>query len=292
MRIAYILQGEDKAIGLSDKENHTLLEFLQDKGLDIHAEAWSDPHVQWEMYDLVLLKSPWDYVHKIDRFHEWLNTIDAVGTRLLNPYAIIHWNSDKHYLQNVVDSGLNITPSAFVEKSDPIDLLTYFDRWQTDNLVIKPCIGGTSRHTHSIVRGQHEKFILLLKKLTLVEAFIIQPFIPEVVKDGEWSFLFFNGRFSHSLIKKPKHGDFRVQQQFGGSIQLQTPSDKLLLQADEYVKKFANGCLYARVDGVVIQGEFHLMELELIEPVLYLTLFPEGYQNYYQALTRLIELPL
>jgi glutathione synthase/RimK-type ligase-like ATP-grasp enzyme len=126
-----------------------------------------------------------------------------------------------------------------------------------------------------------------VRALLSQQAFLVQPFIPQIEDEGEWSLLFFNGRFSHALLKKPTAGDFRVQQHFGGTIHAATPPTDLLVRATRYVTRFAPGCLYARVDGVRARGAFLLMELEIIEPFLYLLTHPDSYGNYYRALVEL-----
>jgi glutathione synthase/RimK-type ligase-like ATP-grasp enzyme len=117
---------------------------------------------------------------------------------------------------------------------------------------------------------------------------MIQPFLKEIEDEGEWSLLFFNGQYSHSLLKKAKSGDFRVQHYLGGSIHPQSPSEEQIAVAKQYVTLFAKCCLYARVDGVYVNGAFNLMELELIEPFLFLFTHPQAYENYAKALKSML----
>lgn len=132
-----------------------------------------------------------------------------------------------------------------------------------------------------------EELNLKIASLLVQEDFIVQPFLTEIERDGEWSFLFFNGKFSHALLKKPKSGNFRVQHSFGGTIHSQVPQTHLLESTQQYVDLFAKDCLYARVDGAVINNEFVLMELELIEPFLFLDTDTNSYNNYHEALLEL-----
>jgi glutathione synthase/RimK-type ligase-like ATP-grasp enzyme len=118
---------------------------------------------------------------------------------------------------------------------------------------------------------------------------MLQPFIQEIELEGEWSFIFFASQFSHALIKKAKAGDFRVQSSFGGTVHPQDPSQHLLDSAQQYVDQFAKGCLYARVDGTIVNGKLMLMELELIEPFLFLDTNKKSLENYYQALIKIQE---
>jgi glutathione synthase/RimK-type ligase-like ATP-grasp enzyme len=115
-----------------------------------------------------------------------------------------------------------------------------------------------------------------------------QPFLPQIQEEGEWSFVFFNGKFSHSLLKKAKPGDFRVQHYLGGTIHSAQAPAHLLKEATAYAEAFAKSCLYVRVDGLEVDKHFMLMELELIEPFLFLFTHPQGYENYYTGLMQLL----
>jgi hypothetical protein len=104
------------------------------------------------------------------------------------------------------------------------------------------------------------------------------------VRDGEWSHIFFNGVHSHTVLKKPAAGDFRVQQIYGGTIEPLFPGSSAIAHAASYLQRFGQDCLYARVDGLMVNGGFMLMELELIEPFLYLSYEENAVENYYRAL--------
>ncbi|WP_266368940.1 ATP-grasp domain-containing protein [Tellurirhabdus rosea] len=290
MKIAYITyedEGKYTAPVGGDEEGD-LLRFLSSKGLSVHKEVWTDPAVRWEAYDLALLKSPWDYFDKIGSFYAWLDTIRAAGVRLLNPVEVVRWNSDKHYLADIAAAGLPVTPTLFLEKDTRPDLTACFDQFGTDRLIVKPCVSGGSKNTFALTREQVAESSPRVEELLKQEAFMAQPFIEEIRTEGEWSLLFFGGQFSHCVLKKAKPGDFRVQHYLGGTIHPQVPAADLLAQASAYVEQFAKGCLYARVDGTLINGRFVLMELELIEPFLFLFTHPESFENYFRALDRMV----
>jgi glutathione synthase/RimK-type ligase-like ATP-grasp enzyme len=288
VKIAYVLYRNQGSYHPDlEAENNGLLQFLRDQGLHIYPEIWDDPDVDWAGYDLAILKAPWDYFDKIDRFYAWLATLERLGVRLLNPAPRVRWNADKHYLADVAAAGLPVTPGVFLERGATADLTPYFPHFDTDRLIVKPCVSGGSKNTFALCREEVSAVAGRLAVLLPGEAFLVQPFIPQIEEEGEWSLLFFNGRFSHALLKKPVAGDFRVQQHFGGTIHPATPPAGLLAQAAKYVARFAQGCLYARVDGVRARGAFLLMELEIIEPFLYLLSHPDSYRNYYRALQEL-----
>ncbi|HYK77825.1 MAG TPA: hypothetical protein VEV16_12680 [Daejeonella sp.] len=288
MKIAYVTyEDQGKYASGVENEDTKLLDFLQQQGLDIHQEIWTDPQVNWADYDLAILKSPWDYFDKIDQFYAWLNHIEKLNLRLLNPVKTVKWNSDKNYLQDIARAGLSVTPTLYFEKAEKPDLSFCFDQLKSEQLIIKPRVSGGSKNTLKLNRGNLAELTPRIHQFLEEEAYMVQPFLKEVEEQGEWSFLFFNGKFSHCLLKKAKSGDFRVQHYLGGSIHPEAAPAHLLQAAEKYVEQFAEGCLYARVDGLEVQGQFMLMELELIEPFLFLFTDPESYQRYYEALKNL-----
>ncbi|MFA6277338.1 MAG: hypothetical protein WC622_11345 [Pedobacter sp.] len=272
----------------AENEDDSLLRFLRSKNLKIEKVIWNDPQIIWEDYDLAILKSPWDYFDLITDFYKWLATLESKNIRLLNPIDIVKWNADKHYLHDIEKAGLKITKSIFINKGQKINLQEYFEKLTTDKLIVKPAVSGGSKNTFKVTAANAEETSIKLNDLLQEEDFILQPFLTQIEETGEWSFLFFGGEFSHALLKKAKAGDFRVQHTFGGTIHPQQPPQHLLATAQQYVDQFAKGCLYARVDGAVVNNEFLLMELELIEPFLFLATEEKAFENYYEALIKLI----
>jgi glutathione synthase/RimK-type ligase-like ATP-grasp enzyme len=285
--VTYQDKGAYHAINVSN-EDDLLINFLRDKGLFITKEIWNDRNVKWEDYDVAIIKSPWDYFDYIADFYEWLQRIESLNVRLLNPVAILRWNADKRYLNEVKAAGLNVTPTAFLSSSSDLELSTYFSTYNCEQIIVKPAVSGGSKNTFKLTKDNVESHLPQLKRLIEQERFIVQPFLKEVETDGEMSFLFFGGNFSHAVLKKAAAGDFRVQATFGGTVHPQNPSLELILKAKAYVDLFAKDCLYARVDTVTINGELVLMELELIEPFLFLDSDANALQNYFQALSTLL----
>jgi len=271
-----------------ESEDDRLLNFLKEKGLHIETVIWNDLNVNWEHYDLAILKSPWDYFDLIDDFYNWLNQLGKLKIRLLNPVETVKWNSNKLYLQEIEAAGLKITPSIFIRKQESVNLSDFFGEFSVDKLIVKPCVSGGAKNTFKVTTVNIAEVNQKLNALLQEEDFIIQPFLPEILENGEWSFIFFNGVYSHSLIKQAKPGDFRVQPAHGGSVHPQSPRKEQIAIAQQYVDLFARNCLYARVDGTFVNGVFLLMELELIEPFLFLNTDLQNYERYYQALKALM----
>jgi glutathione synthase/RimK-type ligase-like ATP-grasp enzyme len=289
MKIALVTYDDQGKYASSvENEDIRLLHYLQAKGLDIRPEIWTDATVNWQSYDLAILKSPWDYFDKIQQFYHWLSHLEKLQVPLLNPAPVVKWNGDKHYLTDIADKGLRVTPTLYLEQGQMPELDQYFDVFHTEKIIVKPCISGGSKNTFAITRADIARTTSLLQPLLEQETFMAQPFLPQIQETGEWSFIFFNGQFSHSLLKKAKPGDFRVQHYLGGTIHAGPAPAQLLSEATAYVEAFAKDCLYARVDGLEVNKHFLLMELELIEPFLFLFTHPDSYKNYYQALRRML----
>lgn len=289
MKIAYITySGAVKyAAANGFNENTDLLPFLKNKGLDIESIIWDDPTIDWQQFDIALLKTPWDYHQKFEAFSAWLDKLESLNIRLLNDYDIVRWNMDKHYLKEIAVAGFDIIPSIFLDKGWNGDINALFEDLGASEIIIKPCISGGSKNTISVAKATAEKTRPGIIDLLTKGDYIVQPLMTEV-QQGEWSHIFFDGKHSHSIIKKPKQGDFRVQQIYGGTIEPLHPTKEQIAHAKSYLEKFAPDTLYARVDGLMVNNKFMLMELELIEPFLYLSYDENAVENYNQALSKRI----
>lgn len=287
MRIAYIKHSGPINYTAANGFNEAtdLLPYLRNKGLDITAEIWDDPTVNWKQYDVALLKTPWDYHRKIDAFRAWLDMLEGLGIRLINDYTTVRWNLDKRYLKDVIEDGFDVIPSMFLQKGWQGDLKTVFSQLNTESIIIKPCISGGSKNTIIVTAAEIDEAYPNVVNLLSEADFMAQPLMAEI-GEGEWSHVFIKGKHSHTVLKKPKQGDFRVQQVYGGTIEPLTPTEAEIAQAAVYVERYAKDCLYARIDGLMINDKFILMELELIEPFLYLSYGENAVENYYKGLIR------
>jgi len=271
-------------------EDIRLQQYLQDKGLRVTYEIWNNPAVNWRAYDAVVLKSPWDYFDKIAPFRAWLEQLEKEQVPVLNPIEIVRWNLDKKYLLDIETAGFAIVPTCIIPQHGQFEAASYFEEWQTDKILIKPAISGGAKNTFPISKTEEEQYTGRVNKLLKTETLLVQPFMPEIQTEGEWSLVFFDGSFSHCVLKTAQSGDYRVQHFFGGEITPISPAAFLLDYGQKLVQQFAPSCLYARVDGLVSNGAFKLMELELIEPLLYLQEDEALYGNYYRALKSLLQL--
>jgi glutathione synthase/RimK-type ligase-like ATP-grasp enzyme len=268
----------------AESEDHILAQLLDQQQLSYKFEIWSDNQVNWSQYTHILIKSPWDYFDRYEEFKVWCSLIEKTGIPVFNNIKTILWNSDKKYLLEVQAKGHRVIPTQFLPKTQLVQLQAAFDDFGTDYLIFKPSVSGGAKNTLKIKKTESASYISKVNELVQDEDFLLQPFINEIVEEGEYSFIFFGGKFSHAVLKQPKAGDFRVQHFFGGKIISIDPKPELLDTAQRIIDDFASDCLYARVDGVLIEGEFYLMELELIEPYLFLFTHPEAKNNYISAI--------
>ncbi|KAB1231873.1 ATP-grasp domain-containing protein [Chryseobacterium viscerum] len=272
--------------GVANDEDTELINFLIHKGLDVVPTIWNDRNVDWSSFNVVIIKSPWDYHNHLNEFVNWLDNLEKIGVKVLNPVEIIQWNSDKHYLKDLAEKQLPVIPAEYIEKGSGFDN-RFFAYFNTDKLVVKPCVSAGAQNTITVNKDNFNERSVEIETLLKEQDYMVQPFVDDI-KNGEWSFLFFNGKYSHCSLKTPKKGDFRVQHYHGGSISYPTPDPLYIEQAGSYLKSLPQATLYARVDGVVINNSFQLMELELIEPYLFLNGDHRLLENYYEALMTLV----
>jgi glutathione synthase/RimK-type ligase-like ATP-grasp enzyme len=243
-------------------------EALRRHGLRVSGMIWDDPAADWTKYDAIVIRSCWDYFHRPEKFAEWIDKFEALKVRVLNPLPIVRWNHDKKYLRDLEQRGITIAPTFWCDRntSPSVEEVLAAKGWR--KAVVKPTISGTSLYTWVVERGDRHGHDTQLAKLLAQRGMMIQEFMPEIL-DGEWSLVFFGGEFSHAAVKRPKLGDFRVQDEHGGSWAHESPSEDLKAQARHVLNSIDEDLLYARVDGIVRDGRFVLMELEIIEPMLY-----------------------
>jgi glutathione synthase/RimK-type ligase-like ATP-grasp enzyme len=208
-----------------------------------------------------------------------------LGIKTFNPISVIQKNKHKFYLKELENEGISILPTIFLEKnstSNVHDLIP--ESWE--KMVIKPAFSAGSYLTKLVDRSELASIQSEFKDHFATKDFLIQEFRPEIKELGETSFIFFNGKFSHAVNKKPVENDFRVQIQYGGKYTLIQPNEDLLHQAKLVLSKIPEQLLYARVDGIVIDNKLHLMEIELIEPDLYFDLADGARERFVESFLR------
>ena len=257
------------------------------KQFDIHVEVWNDPSVNWTDYNYLIFRTVWDYFEFPKEFETWLDELEKQNIKTLNPLPIIKRNQHKFYLQELERQGIDIIPTVFIPKNTGLNL-SFLKEKNWESAVIKPAVSGGSYLTRLFSQSETEEIETEYASFALENDLLVQPFMPEIQERGELSILFFQGKYSHAIVKKPKNGDFRVQSQFGGQYQTFEPDASLLATAQHIIETFGGDLLYARVDGILKDGKFLLMELELIEPDLYFDYHADAKRNFLVALEAMI----
>jgi glutathione synthase/RimK-type ligase-like ATP-grasp enzyme len=252
------------------------------------AVIWNDKTINWNDFDYLIFRNTWDYFEKETEFNLWLDQIEKLGIKTLNAIEIIKQNKHKFYLREMEKQGITILPTIFIDKKTNLNLKEILPKhWE--KAVIKPAFSGgaylTSVFDASVIEETNEEYTKIAQEKEL----LLQEFMPEIQTLGETSFIFFNKKFSHAINKKPIDGDFRVQSQFGGKYNLIQPSQELIDKAQKVVNTFQDKLLYARVHGIVIDSELHLMEIECIEPDLYFKLSEGALERFVASIIELIQ---
>ena len=254
----------DPAFVYPDPEAHLLAEALSPRGHEAETVAW-DADIGWAAYDLVVVRSPWDYFERLEEFLGWVDHVAEVS-RIVNPATVIRWNSHKGYLAELGEAGVPVLPTLAVP-AGTVEAAAALAATGWDDVVLKPAVDGGARKA---LRAPAASPAATAHLERLVEAgdVIVQPYA-RGVEDGEVSLLFFGGRLSHAVRKVPAPGDYRVQAHHGGSEQPHRATAAELEVAAAALALAPGALTYARADLIDVDGQPTLMELELIEPDLF-----------------------
>jgi len=254
----------------TDGDDGALLAALAEVGISATPAIWDDPTIDWSAFDGVVIRTTWDYDQRRDQFVDWAVEVESV-TRLWNPAEVVRWNTHKGYLIELEERGVPVVPTAWLSHGDTVDLhaLAHSRRWD-DGVVIKPAVGAGSRGL-SVVDTHPGDGQAALDALLAQGDAMVQPLLRRVATDGERSLVCIDGRYSHAIRKVPRHGDSRVQVEFGGTYLPDDPTDDLVALAEWVVDVTGHDLLYARVDLVPEDdGTWQVGEVEATEPSLYL----------------------
>lgn len=280
MRVA-LLSIEDLSDFVADDE--LLVQPLRSLGHAAEFVPWQ-AKVDWREYGGVVIRTTWDYQNHLQHFLRVLHEIES-QTVLANPLDTVKWNADKGvYLQDLASRGARTVPTIWSDSAiDSREVQQWFERLETDELVIKPCIGANAQDAFRLKRGRED--VEALSKTFAHRSYMVQPFMRGIVDEGEFSLFYFSGNYSHTILKTPKPGDFRVQEEHGGIIQPVEPPANLTKTGEKILRYISPTPLYARVDFVRAEdNEFAVVELELIEPSMYLRNAEHAPQMFAEAI--------
>lgn len=273
-RVAFATSAELRDLTPDDRLGRAALEEL---GVAVVPAVWSDPAVEWDAFDAVVVRSCWDYFENLDPFLAWVDALESAGVRLWNPPALLRWNLDKRYLRELAAHGVQVPETEWVEGDVAPSLAALLAARGWDEAVVKPVVSAGGFETWRVgaadARALQARFAALVARGPVM----VQRFLPGILAEGELSLVYFGGRFSHALVKRARPGEFRVQHVHGGTVAaveapawLRARGERVIAAATECAA-LGEPPLYARVDGVVDgDGRFLLMELECLEPDFFL----------------------
>ncbi len=268
------------------KEDRMVKEALEARGLKIGRVSWDDPDFDWSSTRYVVFRTTWDYFERYPEFSDWLERIKPL-TSMVNPYETIRWNLDKHYLLDLRQRGIPIPPTRFIEPGNERSLQEITESTGWSDIILKPAVSGGARHTYRLHPGNIEEHESIFRELICREAMMIQEFQHNVLAEGEVAHMLFGGKHSHAILKKAREGDFRVQDDFGGSVQDYAASQAEILFAERVVSVCDPLPVYARVDVIRDnRNESCVSELELIEPELWFRNHPRAAEMFADAFVK------
>ena len=261
-----------------EPEVHVAADALRAAGVSTDVVSWDEDR-DWGAYELVVVRTPWDYFDRVTQFLEWAARVER-ETSLVNPADVLRWNSHKGYLAEFTAKSVPTVPTRLVP-GPSTDVADQIREVPWEEIVVKPAVDGGARHAWRGLRDD-PSLSRVAERLTDHGDVVVQPFVPAIV-DGERSLVFLGGRFSHAVRKVPKAGDYRSQRHLGGH-EVDHEPDSAELQVALAAMAAAPGRLtYARVDLVEWEGAPVLMELEVIEPDLFLRDVPERVDRFVEV---------
>jgi glutathione synthase/RimK-type ligase-like ATP-grasp enzyme len=256
-----------RAYASHDPEAALVVAALCDAGVQAELQPW-DADVDWGAHELVVVRSPWDYFTRLEEFLGWVDRV-AAQTRIVNPASVIRWNSHKGYLPGLAAQGVPVLPTLLLGRgADGAVARLAACGWA--DVVVKPAVDGGARETLRADPRSPEA-AAHAERLAAAGDVVVQPYAPQV-EAGETSLLFFGGELSHAVRKVPAAGDYRVQAHHGGTEHPHRATPAELETARRAMACAPGPLTYARVDLVDVDGVPTLMELEVIEPDLFLRL--------------------
>ena len=261
------------------REDELVINALEGKDLSVIKKDWNDPNFNWNTTRSVLFRSTWDYFDNFEQFKKWFDKTRNTCL-MINSSETIEWNLDKHYLLDLQKHQIPIPNSEFIKRGSSVDLSLLMQEKNWSEIVVKPTISGAAKNTYRLKKEELNQFDPTWKNLIHKEDFIVQEFQNNVIKKGEVAMMVIGGKYTHAVLKKAKEGDFRVQDDFGGSIAKYSPSEKMVKLAEKCTGILSATPSYARVDIIWDNsGDLAVSELELIEPELWFRLNPNAAQK-------------
>jgi len=256
-----------------DPDTPLLADALRRAGHAVDVADWRDASIDWSTARLTVLRSPWDYVDHYAEFLAWAERVNEVSA-LWNPLPLLRWNTHKAYLLDLRERGAPVVPTIVLLGGSAAALDGICDAQGWNSMVVKPAVASGGKGAWRAEIGDPRAQAHLDDLLTRGDV-LVQQYVPAVAEDGEWSVVLVNGEVSHALRKRPAPGDYRVQEEWGGSTERVEAGAVLAELATRVCAVLPSPALYARIDLVSIGRQWHVMEVEVTEPSLWLHLAPD-----------------
>ncbi len=261
---------------------------LENLNLKVVRKSWSAPDLPLDETRIALFRTTWDYFNQYPAFCSWLEKAKG-RTRFINPLELIQWNMDKHYLLELAESGLPVPPTRIIHRGEHLNLRKFLQESGWNRLVLKPTVSGGGKHTHLVNPDNASEYQSVLEELLEGEDMMLQEFQEQIYQRGEVALMVFNGGFTHAILKKGKKGDFRVQDDWGGTVHPYKASPEEIKFAEEVVSFIQPNPLYARVDLVWDnKNRPVVIEVELIEPELWFRRNPPAADELAKGIHRVL----
>lgn len=266
-------------------------------GVEAPPAVWSDPGVDWGSFDAVLIRTTWDYTTRLGEFLAWAERVEA-ATPLLNPARVLRWNTHKRYLNDLAALGVRTLPMEILPRGSSVDLAAAMRERGWGRAVLKPAVGATARRQERASLDPLPGFLTVeagqghLDAALADEDMLLQPFASSVSEDGEVSVMLVDGEATHAVRKRAKPGDYRVQTDWGGTVERAVATEAEAAAAERVVAAMGSlgiadaPLVYARVDLVAWEGGPALIELEVAEPQMFLLPHPAAAAGLAEAALR------
>ena len=260
---------------------------LERRGVRVTGAPWDGPGAAFDGAAAVVIRSTWGYYRASEAFRDWTEAMSA-ACRLFNPIALVRWNMRKDYIGRLAAASVRVPQTHFVAcESAAIEKVFAETSWS--RAVVKPMTGASGYSVELVAPERVDEAVSRLAAEAHASGVLVQEFLPEIA-DGELSLIYFDGIFSHAVRKRPPQGEFRVNSRFGATRSAETPPREVAEQGAAALRALPELPLYARVDGVVRDGALIVIEVEVLEPALFLEFEPSSADRFAEAtLRRLVD---
>lgn len=257
---------------------------LASLGWEVDDVSWHNKDIDYSQYDMVIVRSTWDYQAYANDFMRTLQSINDSNARLENPLSLMQWNVSKSYLKDLQAKGVPILPTIWLASFNSKEIQAAFSHFGSSEIIIKPLVSANADFTYRLTE---EDFLFEQQNIKTAlqdREIMIQAFEKTILDKGEYSLFYFNGNYSHAINKLPANGDFRVQEEHGGQLASIEPSASMLALSKQTLKALPENPLYARIDMLETSNGLAIIEVELIEPSLYFNMDAESPKRFAQAI--------